>query len=115
MAEDADDGEDHTCEIAVGVPYEDAGGVPVVVPQRERDADERKQEVDGEEVGVCGGAAGRGTGVVKREDVVGEEEQGDEDGLGDFDAVDAGEDVDAVGAEDGDGGHVGVVEPAEVD
>ena len=32
----------------------------------------------------------------------------------DFDAVDASEDVDAVGAEDSDGSHVGVVEPAYV-
>ena len=30
----------------------------------------------------------------------------------DFEAVDAGEDVDGVGGEDGDEGHVGVVEPA---
>ena len=40
------------------------------------------------------------------EGVVEQEEEGDDEGLGDFDAVYAGEDVDAVGAEDGDGGHV---------
>ena len=33
----------------------------------------------------------------------------------DFDAVDAGEDVDAIAGEDGDAGHVGVVEPAKVE
>lgn len=35
--------------------------------------------------------------------------------MGDFDAVDAGEDVDAIGAEDGDGGHVEVVDPTKID
>lgn len=33
----------------------------------------------------------------------------------DFDAVDACEDVDAIAGEDGDAGHVGVVEPAKVE
>ena len=47
--------------------------------------------------------------------VVDDEEDCYDERLRDFDAVYAGEDVDAVGAEDGDGGHVDVVEEAEVE
>jgi len=49
------------------------------------------------------------------ESVVDDEENCDYERLRDFDAVDPGEDVDAVGTEDGDGGHVDVVEEAEVE
>ena len=41
--------------------------------------------------------------------VVEDEEEGDDEGLGDFDAVDASKDVDAVGAEDGYAGHVDII------
>lgn len=116
VAEDADDGEDHTGEVAVRVADEDPGGVPVVPPERRGDADEGEEEVNGEEVGVCCWMrARRRWRGVERQEVVEEEEDGDDDGLRDFDAVDAGEDVDAVGAEDGDAGHVGVVDPTKID
>ncbi len=52
---------------------------------------------------------------MQGENVICEEEKSDQDGLRDFNAVDAREDVDAVRAENGDGGHVGVVKPADVD
>lgn len=55
VAEDAADGEDHAREVAVGVADEDAGGVPVVEEEGERDADEGEEHVEGEEVRVGGG------------------------------------------------------------
>ncbi|RFU29736.1 hypothetical protein B7463_g6615, partial [Scytalidium lignicola] len=102
VALDSYDGEDHAGEVAVGVADEDARGVPVVHEQGEGDADEGDEHVEGEEVGV-----GRWVGVRDEEveTVVEDEEEGDDEGLGDFDAVYPGEDVDAVGAEDGDAGH----------
>ena len=54
VAEDADDGEDHAGEVAVGVSDEDARGVPVVPPEGERDAEEGEEHVEGEEVRVGG-------------------------------------------------------------
>ena len=65
VAEDTNDGKDHACKVAVSVPNEDFGGVPVVAPQGEGDAEEGKQEVDGEEMGVSGRATGRSGGVVE--------------------------------------------------
>lgn len=113
VAEDADDDKDHAGKVAVGVADEDAGGEPVVGEEGEGDAEEGQEEVEAEEVAVGGGM---GVGVGEEvEGVVEDEQGGDDDGLGDLDAVDAGEDVDAVGGEDGDGGHVEVVEGAEVD
>lgn len=112
VAEDADDGEDHAGEVAVGVADEDFGRVPVVGEQGEGDADPGEEEVEREEVGVGGRVRVRGEEV---EAVVEGDEQGDDDALGDFDAVDAREHVDALGAEHGDAGHVDVVEGAEVE
>lgn len=112
VAEDADDGEDHPREVAVGVADEDLGGVPVVGDKGEGDADPGEEEVEGEEVGVGGRVGVRGEEV---EAVVEGEEEGDDDALGDLDAVDARQHVDALGAEHGDAGHVDVVERAEVE
>lgn len=42
---DTYDGEDHAGEVAVGVPYEDFGWVPVVAEESERDADEGEEHV----------------------------------------------------------------------
>jgi hypothetical protein len=50
---------------------------------------------------------------VKR--IVQSEEEGDDERLRDFDAIDASEDVDAIWAKDGHGGHVKVVEESEVE
>ena len=60
---------------------------------------------------------GRGMRIGHEEvqSIVEDEEEGDHEALGDFDAVDAREDVDAVWAEDGDGGHVDVIEGTEVE
>lgn len=55
MPQDADDGKDHACEVAIRVADEDAGGVPVVREETEGDADEGEEEVDAEAVGVCCG------------------------------------------------------------
>ena len=44
-----------------------------------------------------------------------DDQEGDDDGLRYFDAVDSSEDVDAVGCKDGDHGHVDVVEVGEVE
>lgn len=112
VSEDANDGKYHAREIAVGVAHEDAGGIPVVAPQRQTDADEGEQHVQREEMGVRRRMRERAEQV---EGVVEHEQEGDDEGLGDFDAVYAREDVDAVRAEDGDCGHVDVVEGPEVE
>lgn len=52
---------------------------------------------------------------VEGQYIVCKQKHSDDNGLRDFDAVDTCKDVDAVGAEDGDGGHVGVVQPTDVD
>ena len=110
VAHNADDGEDHACEIAVGVAYEDLGRVPIVRPERRRDADEREQQVEREHVRVRCRVRVR---HERREEerVVEDQQKGDDERLRDLDAVDPGQDVDAVGTEDGYGGHVGVVQP----
>lgn len=57
----------------------------------------------------------RGEGADQVEGVVYDEEEGDHEGLGDFDPVDPCENIDAVWAEDGHGRHVDVIEEAEVE
>lgn len=52
MSQDADNCEDHTGEVAVCVSHEDFGGVPVVPPEGEGDADEGEEEVETKEMGV---------------------------------------------------------------
>ena len=62
------------------------------------------------------GVGGRvGVWSCEVEEIVEGEEEGNDDALGDFDAVDAGEHVDALGAEHGNAGHVEVVEGTEVE
>ncbi len=111
VAEDADHGEHHAREVAVRVPDKDLGRIPVVRPQGGRDADEGKEQVQREHVRVRGRVRVRCEGGQK-ESVVDDEKERDHNGLRHFDAVDAGQDVDAVGAKDGDGCHVCVVCPA---
>ena len=112
VPENTNDDKDHAGKVAVRVADEHARRVPVVAEQGKGDAEEGEQEVEREEVRVS-----RRVGVRREqvEAVVDGEEKGDDDGLGDFDAVDSREDVDAVGAEDGDAGHVDVVQRAEVE
>jgi len=55
VAEDAVNGEHHAGKVAVRVSNKHLGRVPIVAQERERHGHERKQEVDGEEMRVCGG------------------------------------------------------------
>ena len=112
VAQDADDDKHHARKVAVRVADEDPRRVPVVVEQGEGDPQKRQEEGQGEEVRVGGRV---GVGGEQVEGVVEGEEGRDDDGLRDLDAVDAREDVDAVGGEDGDAGHVDVVQRAEVE
>lgn len=112
VAEDADDGKDHTGEVAVCVADEDAGRVPVVGEEGARDADPGQQEIQGKEMRVGGRVRVRRQEV---ETVVEGDEESDDDTLRCLDAVDPGEHVDALGAKHGDAGHVDVVEGAEVE
>lgn len=89
MTEDANDGEDHAGEIAVRVAYEDLGRIPVMRPESGRDPDKGEEEVEREHVRV-GGRMRVGSKGRKEEGVVDDEKDGDDDGLRDFDAVDAG-------------------------
>jgi hypothetical protein len=111
MAENTDNGEDHAGEVAVGVADKDLGRVPVVVKQSAGDTDPREEEVKREEMRVSGWVGVRGEEV---EAIVKGDEEGDDDALGNFDAVDTREHVDALWAEHGDAGHVDVVEETKV-
>ena len=112
VAENRYDGEDHAREVAVGVTNEDSSGEPVVVEKGEGDTDPGEKKIEGEKMRV-GGRVGVGSEEV--ETVVEGEEEGDDEALGDFDAVDASKHVDTLGAEHGDAGHVEVVEDAEIE
>lgn len=113
VAKDGYDGEDHAGEVTVGVADEDAGWVPIVVPERERDANEGEEKVEGEEMRVRRWVRVRGREQV--DGVVEDEEKGDDERLADLDAVDACQDVYAVGTEYGNACHVDVVGPAEIE
>lgn len=63
VAEDADDGEDHAGEVAVGVANKDLCRIPVVREQSYRDAYPGKQEIQREEVRICRGMRIRGEEV----------------------------------------------------
>jgi len=112
VAQDAHDDEDHAGEVAVRVAHEDARRVPVVAEQGGRHAQEGQQEVETEEVRVGGRVRVRGEQVQA---VVEHQEERHHHGLGHLDAVDAGQDVYAVGREDGHARHVDVVEGAQVE
>jgi hypothetical protein len=111
VAEDANDSKDHAGEVTVCITDEDAGWEPVVAEEGGGDTDPGKEEVEGEEVGVGGWMRVGGEEV---EAVIEGEEEGDDEALGDLDPVDAGEHVNALGAEHGDAGHVEVVEATEI-
>lgn len=106
MSQDADHHENHARKIAVRVANKDAGGVPVVPEQSKRHTQKGEEEIKREQVGVRSRVRIR---RQKVEAIVESEQQGDDDGLGDFDAVDSCQDVDAVGTENGNRGHVDVV------
>lgn len=112
MSQDPDDREHHPREIAIRVPHEHPRRVPIVPPQRHGDPDEGEQEVQREQMRIR-----RRVQVRRQEvqDVIQRQQRRDHEALRDLDPVDAREDVDAVGAEDGHGGHVDVVQQAEVE
>lgn len=112
VAQDADGGEHHAREVAVGVADEDARRVPVMGQQGEADAQEGQHEEEREEVGV-GGRVRVGSDEV--EDVVEDQQAGDHDALRHLDAVDPSQDIDTIRAEDAERGHVDVVEGTEVE
>lgn len=109
VALDADDHEDHAREVAVRVADENVRRVLVVGEEGEADAKKGQEEEQAEEVAVDGGVWVGGDEV---QTVVGDEEKGDDNGLHHLDAIDACEDVDGIGAENGKGSHVDIVEPA---
>lgn len=112
VAQDADDDEDHAGEVAVCVPDEDARRVLVVREECEAHAQEGQEEVQAEQMAVHCGVRVCGREV---ESVVEDQEKRDYDGLHDLDPVDSSQYVDRVGAEDGTGRHVDVVEHPEID
>lgn len=112
VAENGYDDEDHACKVAVRIAYEDAGRVLVVQEQGAGDTEERQQEVEREQVGV-GGRVRVGRDQVQG--IVEDEEQRNHNGLEHFNSVDARQDVDAVGTEDAESGHVSVVEETEIE
>ena len=81
-------------------------------PERNRDANEWEEHVERKEMRVR-----RRVWIWDKEveTIVEDKEEGDDKGLGDFDAVYAGENVDAIWAEDGDRCHVDVVEESELE
>jgi hypothetical protein len=109
MAQDAHNSEDHACEIAVCVSDEDFRWIPIVEPERDRDADEWEEHVQGEQMRV---RCWMWVRDEKIEAIVDDEQDSDDDGLRDFDAVDAGQDIDAIGTEYCYCCHVDVVEEA---
>lgn len=112
VAEDADGGEDHAGEVAVGVADEDAGRVAVMQEESGGDSDPGQQEIEREEVRIGGRVRVRGQEV---QGVVEDEEEGDDERLSHFDAVDTGQHVDRLRAEHGDAGHVDVVQETQVE
>ena len=112
MPQDSDNGEDHPCEIAVGISYEDARGVPVMPPERETDAYERKEHVQREQMGICCRMRIRCQQVQR---IVQNEQESDDDRLRHFNSVYTSEYVDTVWTEDSHGGHVDVVEDSKLE
>lgn len=117
MAQDSDDGEHHAREVAVCVPNKHTRRVLVVPPERQRDRDEGDEVVCRRQVRVDRRVA-RAVFCQEPRDqvqrVVHEEQRRDDQGLQDLDPVNPSKHVDAVGAEYGHGGHVDVVNPAEI-
>lgn len=102
VAEYAGDRKGHAREVAIRVAHEDARGVPVQSQDRQRAAQEGEDEVEREEVVVVERAVGPAPELDR---IVGEHRDRDHDGLPALEAIHTGEDVDRVGAEDGEAGH----------
>ena len=108
VPEDGDHGEGHPGEVAEGVPGEHLAGEPVVLEEGQAGAQVGKEEVQREVVMVLQGA-------TTSSKVEGRDAKGDDDGLADFQSVDARQDVDGVCAEDCEHADVYVVEDSQVD
>ena len=116
MPKNANNGEDHPRKVAIRISDEDLGRVPVVPPKRHRHGNEGQQQIDGEEMWIGGRMwIGYCWCAVQRQSIVHEEKDSNNERLRNLNAIDTGEDVDAVGAKNGHSGHVSVVDPAQVD
>ena len=112
VAQDADHGENHAAEIAVGVAHEHLRRVPVVLPQASGHAQEGNDEDGRKQVRVVGRRRQRRKQVAQ---VVEQEDHTQHDGLAHLEPVDAGQDVDGVWRKNRQRRHVGVVAHAQVE
>mmetsp|Transcript_39759 Transcript_39759/g.66702 ORF Transcript_39759/g.66702 Transcript_39759/m.66702 type:complete len:215 (+) Transcript_39759:831-1475(+) len=111
VPKNAHHGERHSRKIGERVSDKHFGRVPVEDQEGEGGRDERQHEVSGEEVRIADDLVG----LVQHAQVVDENRDTDHQALTRFKAIDAGENVDRVGAKDGEKQHVEVVEHAEMD
>lgn len=109
VAEDSGDRDGHPCNVGERVTDKHFGGAPVVVKEAEGSSHKWEDHIEAQLVRKD--TAGT---IMKLDGVVDDDEEGDHDGLPCLNPVDAGVDVDRVGAEDGDAGNDGVVENAEM-
>ena len=112
VAKYAYDGEDHAGKVAVSVADEYTSWVPVVGKQGARDADPGEKQVEREKMRVGGWMGIWGEEVQA---IVEGKQRGDDNALGNLNAVNAGQHVDALRAKHGDTSHVYVVENAQVE
>ena len=112
VAKDGDHDEDHASKVAVRIAHKHACRVFVLHPKRQGDAQEGQEEVEREQVRVGRRVRVRGDQVER---IIKGQQKGDDNGLRDLDAIDARQDIDTIRAEDAKGGHVGIVEEAQVE
>mmetsp|Transcript_39928 Transcript_39928/g.105497 ORF Transcript_39928/g.105497 Transcript_39928/m.105497 type:complete len:323 (+) Transcript_39928:329-1297(+) len=112
VPEDCGDRERHACKVAERVADKHLRRVPVVAHQRERDAKEGENEVEREEVVVVERPFGP---AVDLDHVVDEDRQCDHNSLPRLEAIDSREDVDRVGAKDGEACHEEIVQETELE
>ena len=108
VAEYADGGENDAGKVAVGIAHEHLGRIPIVVKQREWRGEEwhEQREADGVRFGHRSG---------QFDYVEDEQWDGDHHALAGLQAVDAGQNVDAVRAEDDYHHHEHVVKRTKID
>lgn len=114
MAQNACNGESHTGTVAESVADEDFRWELVALEEGQSAQEERNDDGQREHVLVCGVRIA----VVAEEDlddVVDHYEEANNEGLADFDAIDACVNVDSICAENGNIAHVEVVKWAQID
>mmetsp|Transcript_50392 Transcript_50392/g.116321 ORF Transcript_50392/g.116321 Transcript_50392/m.116321 type:complete len:274 (+) Transcript_50392:553-1374(+) len=112
VPKNADDCKRHARKVAVGVANEDLRRMPVELQQRGGHGDERQHQAEREEVIVVQRSL---RPTPQLDEIVRNDRQSDHHRLPCLEAIHACEDVDRVGAEDGEGGHKHVVQDADVD